>query len=101
MKHFRTLAPEVPMGLLRDKLDTDPVSVVKELGGTAYNISDRSLVTRPEIVAGLHAAVVSVDVWTVNDPVFRQALADLGVDGIITDRPAELAGWNAARAANH
>ncbi|MDX2290981.1 MULTISPECIES: glycerophosphodiester phosphodiesterase [Streptomyces] len=100
LKYVHTLAPEVPMGLLRDKLDEDPVSVVKELGATAYNVSDRSLATRPEVVAELHAAGISVNVWTVNDPARWRALADLGVDGIITDRPTELAGWNTARAAN-
>ncbi|MEU3604513.1 glycerophosphodiester phosphodiesterase family protein [Streptomyces sp. NPDC035033] len=98
LKHVRTLAPEVPMGLLRDKLDADPVAVTRELGVTAYNVSDKALSTRPELVAELHAAGVSVNVWTVNEPDRWRALADLGVDGIITDRATELTGWKAARA---
>ncbi|MFD4375137.1 glycerophosphodiester phosphodiesterase [Streptomyces sp. NPDC059202] len=98
LKQVRQLAPEVPMELLRDKLDADPVAVAKDLGVTAYNVSDRALSTRPELVAQLHAAGLSVNVWTVNDPARWQALADLGVDGIITDRATELAGWKAARA---
>ncbi|MFD5771161.1 glycerophosphodiester phosphodiesterase [Streptomyces sp. NPDC127049] len=99
LRHVRTLAPEVPMGLLRDKLDADPVAVTRELGVTAYNVSDKALSTRPELVAEMHAAGVSVNVWTVNEPDRWRALADLGVDGIITDRATEMTGWKAARAA--
>ncbi|WP_337776997.1 glycerophosphodiester phosphodiesterase family protein [Streptomyces filamentosus] len=52
----------------------------------------RRLTTRPEIVAELHAAGISVNVRTVNDPARRQALTDPGVDGIITDRATGMAG---------
>ncbi|MFE7581144.1 glycerophosphodiester phosphodiesterase [Streptomyces gardneri] len=98
LRQVRALAPEVPMGLLRDKLDADPVAVTKDLGVKSYNVSDKALATRPELVAELHAAGVKVNVWTVNDPARWRALADLGVDGIITDRATELAGWKTARA---
>ncbi|MER6477202.1 glycerophosphodiester phosphodiesterase family protein [Streptomyces filamentosus] len=50
------------------------------------------------MVAELHAAGISVNVRTVNDPARRQALTDPGVDGIITDRATEMTGWKAARA---
>ncbi|MEU3428498.1 glycerophosphodiester phosphodiesterase [Streptomyces gardneri] len=98
LRQVRALAPEVPRALLRAELDADPVAVTKDLGVKAYNVSDKALATRPELVAELHAAGVKVNVWTVNDPARWRALADLGVDGIITDRATELSGWNAARA---
>ncbi|WP_344214445.1 glycerophosphodiester phosphodiesterase [Kribbella sancticallisti] len=90
------LAPELPLGLLRSTLDPDPVAIAKDLELSAYNPSDAALSTRPAAIAELHAAGVAVNVWTVDDAARWNALEKAGVDGIITNRPAELAGWNAA-----
>ncbi|MDX2294080.1 MULTISPECIES: glycerophosphodiester phosphodiesterase family protein [Streptomyces] len=98
--YVRELAPELPRALLRDRLDADPVAVARDLGLASYHVSDKGLAARPGAVAELHAAGVAVNVWTVNAPARWRALAELGVDGVITDRPAELAGWNAARSAD-
>jgi glycerophosphoryl diester phosphodiesterase len=49
-------------------------------------------------VAALQAAGHRVVPWTVNDPERMDRLLDLGVDGIITDRPDLLYGRLAARA---
>ncbi|MFF7814502.1 glycerophosphodiester phosphodiesterase [Streptomyces sp. NPDC007945] len=98
LRYVREAAPELPRALLRDRLDADPVAVARELGLAAYHVSDRGLAARPGAVAELRAAGVAVNVWTVDAPARWRALADLGVDGVITDRPTELAGWNAARA---
>ncbi|WDZ84746.1 glycerophosphodiester phosphodiesterase family protein [Micromonospora cathayae] len=97
LRHTRALAPELPLGLLRSTLDADPVALAKELGLAAYNPSDAALTTRPSVVADLHAAGVAVMVWTVDSATAWQRLEGYGVDGIITNRPAELAGWNAAQ----
>ncbi|MEV7770002.1 glycerophosphodiester phosphodiesterase family protein [Kitasatospora sp. NPDC086791] len=96
LRHARELAPELPLGLLRSTLDADPVATARELGLAAYNPSDDALATRPGVVRDLHAAGVAVNVWTVDRPDRWKALAAAGVDGIITNRPAELAGWTAA-----
>ncbi|MFI9527012.1 glycerophosphodiester phosphodiesterase family protein [Micromonospora rosaria] len=96
LRYTRELAPELPTGLLRGTLDADPVATARELGLTAYNPSGAALATRPGIVADLHAAGIAVMVWTINSPAQWKQLDELGVDGVITDRPAELAGWNAA-----
>ncbi|MGW2255914.1 glycerophosphodiester phosphodiesterase [Kitasatospora sp. NPDC001660] len=96
LRYARELAPELPLGLLRSQLDPDPVATAHELGLTAYNPSDDALAPRLAVVKDLHAAGVAVNVWTADAPARWKALEAAGVDGIITNRPAELAGWNAA-----
>ncbi|MGI5439745.1 glycerophosphodiester phosphodiesterase [Streptomyces shenzhenensis] len=96
LRYTYELAPELPLGLLRDALDADPVAIAKELHLSAYNPSDGGLSKRLGVVQDLHAAGVAVNVWTVDSAARWRALEAAGVDGIITNRPAELSGWNAA-----
>ncbi|MFJ6621476.1 glycerophosphodiester phosphodiesterase family protein [Kitasatospora sp. NPDC091335] len=96
LRYTRELAPELPLGLLRGDLDADPVALSKDLGLSAYNPSDGGLAARPGVVKDLHAAGVAVNVWTVDSATRWKALEAAGVDGVITNRPAELTGWNSA-----
>ena len=41
-------------------------------------------------VAAAHAKDLAVHVWTINEPTEMRALAALGVDAIMTDRPEVL-----------
>ena len=43
--------------------------------------------TTPELVEAAHAVGLQVLPWTVNDRATMHALMDIGVDGLITDRP--------------
>jgi glycerophosphoryl diester phosphodiesterase len=97
LRWVHELAPELPLGLLRFALDPDPVAIAKDLELTAYNPSDAALQTRPGIIRELHAAGVAINIWTVDAANRWDALERAGVDGIITNCPAELAGWNAGR----
>ncbi|MFD4316982.1 glycerophosphodiester phosphodiesterase [Streptomyces sp. NPDC058548] len=97
LRYVHELAPELPLGLLRDTLDADPVALAEDLHLASYNPSDRALSTRPELVGALHGASVAVNVWTVDSPARWKVLDALGVDGIITNRPTELGGWSSGR----
>nr|WP_269204656.1 glycerophosphodiester phosphodiesterase family protein [Motilibacter deserti] len=93
LRHARAADPELRLGLLRSALDADPVAVSKELGLAAYNPSWDGLKADPGVVEELHEAGVAVMVWTVDDTASWERLRELGVDGIITNKAGQLAGW--------
>ncbi|MFC4004826.1 glycerophosphodiester phosphodiesterase [Prauserella oleivorans] len=95
LRDARELAPELPIGVLRSTMDADPVAAARAFGAVAYNPSAATL--RPGAVGELTAAGVSVMPYTVDEPEHWQALADLGVDAIITNRAGEHADWRADR----
>lgn len=50
-----------------------------------WKVGKRDLVT-PDLIARAHAAGALVHVWTINDAPSMEALLDIGVDGLISDR---------------
>ena len=57
----------------------------------------RPPIVTPGFVRAAHRAGLHVHVWTINDPATMHELLDLGVDGVMTDRPRVLAEVFAAR----
>lgn len=93
LQHIRSIDPDRPVGMLVHVLHEDPVAVCTEIGAVAYNPDWVALRERPELVKDLHAAGLATFVYTVDDPADWAVLTDLGVDGIITNRPGELVAW--------
>lgn len=81
----KALEPSLAAGLLTRKPFQDPVAAVRRLGVDAYH-PKASLVTEEDVRRCAEAGI-PVIVWTVNEPEEMERFADLGVFGIITDRP--------------
>jgi glycerophosphoryl diester phosphodiesterase len=58
---------------------------VKAAGGRIWAPNQTDIT--PELLAEAHSLGISVIPWTVNSPVMMNRLLDMGVDGIISDRP--------------
>jgi glycerophosphoryl diester phosphodiesterase len=60
--------------------------------------SGRLTIVDPAFIAAAHARGLHVHVWTIDEPDAMSELLDLGVDGIMTDRPDRLSEVLSARA---
>ncbi len=59
--------------------------LIKAAGGAVWSVHHADL--RPEALAEAHRLGLKVLVWTINDTPTMARFLDLGVDGIVTDRP--------------
>jgi glycerophosphoryl diester phosphodiesterase len=113
LRHAADLAPDVPRVALVEPLTWAPGSAwlagldpADYRGGTGLAAAARDIgaawlsppdhMTDDVLVAAAHDAGLRLVVWTVNEPARMTELIDMGVDGIVTDRPDLLAGLLAA-----
>ena len=93
LRYAREANAEIPLAVLRGTLDADPVATARALDVIAYNPDWNALRGKPEVTAALNAAGFAVMPYTVDDPTQWSRMRDEGVDGIITNKPGELYGW--------
>lgn len=86
VKKMRTLRPSWTVGLLTAKAVGDLTALDADFLAVNAGIATRRFVQRA------HGRGKKVYVWTLNDPVQMFRMLNLGVDGLITDKPA-LARW--------
>jgi glycerophosphoryl diester phosphodiesterase len=97
MQRFRSLAPNVATSGATDEtvafyvsfLEGSPVMPPVAALQIPPRYGDVDVVTE-SLVAAAHDAGVAVHVWTINEPEEMARLLDLGVDGIVSDRPTVL-----------
>lgn len=83
------ISPDLPVGWLTQTIDRSIVSTAKKIGADAVN--PKSATARG--VALAHRARLGVFVWTHDEDPDWEELTEMGVDGIITNRPAALYAW--------
>ncbi len=96
MNEFRDKCPGVATSMTEPEIRTffglnlAYLSSLFSPPGQAFQVPEYSgdlHVVNGRFIQGAHARNVAVHVWTVNDPADMARLIELGVDGIITDRP--------------
>ena len=90
------LAPAVPRAVLVHRTRWHELHAATSLGLGAHAVHLCRTLTRPELIAQLKALGLVVNVWTINDDREARDLAELGVDGLITDAPGHIRGALAA-----
>ena len=96
LEYFRDTCPEVPTSLGQSEVIV--MVAMSALGlGHLYSPAGSSVqlpltyfgikILTPAILAAAHQMNLRVDIWTVNDTTIMRDLIDMGVDGVITDRP--------------
>jgi glycerophosphoryl diester phosphodiesterase len=83
------MGPEELVGLIRAALGEEVTFRSQAAQIPSVDPQGRPLAT-PELVDVAHAHGIVVHVWTIDEPNEMRALLDVGVDGIMTDRPAVL-----------
>ena len=96
MNDFRAACPEVATSLVADEVRTYFYRYLGWVGqtystpGAAVQVPEHRSgfhILKPRFVRASHGRGMEVHAWTINDPNDMQRMLDLGVDGIITDRP--------------
>lgn len=106
-ERFRQLAPEIHTSLGTNATAAfywavqagDPPPPTAHVALQVPRTFGAITVVDERFVAAAHAAGLAVHVWTIDEPEEMALLVDLGVDGIMTDRPAVLADVLDARGA--
>lgn len=88
LQRLHAVWPELPLGMLYSENLLDPVGMAQQIGAGALHPAFYWVY--PELVQVAHAAGLSVNAWTVNDPPFIAAMKAMGVDGIMSDFPERI-----------
>lgn len=82
VQKMKALRPDWRAGVLA-------ATAIGDLSGLEGDfVAVNAAMASPGLIRSVHQAGKDIYVWTVNDPLQMSAMASMGVDGLITDRPA-------------
>jgi glycerophosphoryl diester phosphodiesterase len=87
VRRTRHLAPRLPTVMLMDLVPAGLLGGRLPFGSRIGGPGVRLLRAHPEVAHQLHERGHQVYVWTVNEPADLDLMIELGVEGVITDRP--------------
>ncbi|MCU1439861.1 MAG: hypothetical protein JWP85_858 [Rhodoglobus sp.] len=93
LKALATVAPDMPRLVISRTIAGDPAILAATCGAVAIVTSARFVRDNPDAVTRIHEAGLGVLLYTLNDKETWSDATSLGVDGIITDLPAQLDRW--------
>src|SRR5690606_30322007 len=93
LQAVRRQGTTLPLGFLTGDIPANPVQWAKERGYVAINPTGAGALKNPERVQELDAAGLGVFTWTIDNASDWAKLTQLGVEGIITNKPDQLIGW--------
>jgi len=91
LRAVRERSKAARIGVLWDTVDLDPMWLLAE-GLDARSVHPHWALVDAAVIEQARACGRAVIVWTVNEPTAIAHLAELGVDGIISDYPERLVG---------
>lgn len=93
LQSLQRVSPDLPSMLIVRNIVGDPGALAAAAGAVALVTSKKAITRDPELVERVHDAGLGILIYTVNDTETWSDAVSLGVDGIVTDRPAELGQW--------
>lgn len=91
--HVREVDNTLPRAIITSTLPNDPVAYARLYGAIALIVNKSAVEKEPWVVDRMHRAGLGVMLYTLNRKAKWERAVELGVDGIITDKPLHLDRW--------
>lgn len=93
LRAVQEVAPGLQRAIITREVNGDPADLAEACGAVAIITSKAFVQSDPGVVDRIHEAGLGVLLYTLNDSDLWSEAIELGVDGIITDKPGELDRW--------
>lgn len=91
--HVRQVDNTLARAIITRTLPNDPVAFADLYGAIALIVNQSAVEAEPWSVDRMHRAGLGIILYTLNSKAAWERALDLGVDGIITDKPSSLDHW--------